>query len=36
LIEAKRTMLDNEWELVLKNLPFKVLFGEDPSEAFYH
>jgi hypothetical protein len=36
LIEAKRTMLDCEWEKTLNNAPFDILFGkEDPSARFY-
>jgi len=35
LIEVKRTMLDCEWEIALKNPPYDSLFGANPSRGFY-
>ena len=35
LIEAKRQMLDTEWELMMKFRPFKRLFSEKDNGQFY-
>ena len=35
LIEAKRTMLDTDWQLIMKFQPFKRLWGEDSDFDFY-
>ena len=35
LIEAKRSILDAEWQLILKFQPFKRLWGEDSNVDFF-